>query len=144
MASKQMALLKPELWVPFLTILNNLFLGEMMLSNLLNFPYDKVFKIFHRNLQILSTPRAMAGTSVPARLARAVCRRRRHHIQVPLSGKIDLHPLLALADIVSLQPDRPDLAGTPHVGSPARHTRDPFDFPVPALGCLIVEACSDF
>ncbi len=42
-----------KLGVPFLAILNNLFLGEMMIANLLNFTQDKVFKIFEFNLRLL-------------------------------------------------------------------------------------------
>lgn len=42
-----------KLWVPFLAKLDNLFLGEMIFSDLFNFPKDKVFKIFQFNLQLL-------------------------------------------------------------------------------------------
>lgn len=42
-----------KLWVPFLAKLNYIILGKLMLSNLLNFTQDKVFKIFQLNLQLL-------------------------------------------------------------------------------------------
>jgi len=54
-----------ELGVPFRAILNDLFLGEVMLSNLFDLTYHEVFEVLHVNLRS-SYPQLSRSAQRPA------------------------------------------------------------------------------